>query len=67
MGAGGCAPAWETGLGRRRAVFWCAVIVLAYSLVVAAVEQPQSAGPKIALAAPFVAGLVLLLPDWRQR
>ncbi len=60
----------RSGLGdrarRRRAVFWCAVIVLAYSLVVAAVEQPSSAGPKLALAAPFVAGLVLLLPDWRH-
>jgi signal transduction histidine kinase len=50
----------------RRLSFWLAVVVLAWSLVFSAVNEPWSAGPGFALAAPFVAVLVLLAPQRRH-
>lgn len=49
----------------RRAAFWVALVLLAWSLVFSAINEPYGAGPGLALVAPFFAVLVLLLPRRR--
>ena len=50
----------------RRASFWVALVLLAWSLVFSAVNDPDGAGPGLALAAPFVAVVALLVPQRRH-